>query len=227
MACSIVAWIVMLTEGHGEHNWLCAIPRAGVADNMRLAWQSGVLTGLVAGWITMTVAMMPPLAIPLIRHVAARSYANRRHRAIAAFLAGVIGTWLFVGITGLLVVTCIPVASLNDPIVPDCGFILAAAWQLLPMKRAALLRCHRTVPLGPSGWRADRDCLHYGFAHSLVCIKSCWALMLAVSLAAHMPVDSIGVQAIALTEQRARRPRLALSALLLASAAVLMLCLPG
>ncbi len=43
------------------------------------------------------------------------------------------------------------------------GFIVAAAWQWTDVKRRALVACHSTVPLAPSGWRADRDAYLFGW----------------------------------------------------------------
>jgi len=167
--------------------------------------------------------MMPPPAIPLIRHVAVRSFAVRRRRAVAAFLVGALGVWLLLGFVGLPILAGASLSLFGDPAVAACGFLGAALWQLTPMKRRALLRCHRTFPLTPIGWRADRDCAGYGFAYGRDCVASCWAMMLATVLASHGPVVMLCVQFIALAERQARQPRLLLSALVLTACAALML----
>jgi predicted metal-binding membrane protein len=222
LALSATAWIVMLFHGQAAHLWpLCLAPSPdtglGFPDNLRHAWGSGALGALLSGWGIMTLAMMPPLAIPLIRHVAVRSFAARRNRAMAAFLGGLVGVWLLIGVIALTVLGSAPVALFGDPNVIAACFLIAAAWQLAPMKRIALLRCHRTVPLGAVGWRADRDCFRYGLVHGLDCVRSCWALMLAMALAPHDMVVGLGVQFVALTERRSRHSRLDLSALGLAA----------
>jgi predicted metal-binding membrane protein len=223
LALSVGAWAVMLTHGHASQGWALCLsrsPDAGVLDRLQDAWQTGALGGVLLGWVAMTLAMMPPLAIPLIRHVAARSFAVRRNRAIAGFLGGMVGLWLVIGFAALTVLGGVSGTLLTDPRVVAVGFLIAAAWQLAPMKRAALLRCHRTVPLSAMGWRADRDCIRYGLSHGLDCVASCWAMML---LALSGPVAGIAVQFIALAEQRARRPRLVLSAMAFVAYALVML----
>jgi predicted metal-binding membrane protein len=222
LTCSALAWGTMLTAGPEWHGWLCTAPDGGFLRDIQIAWSAGILRAHLAGWFAMTVAMMPPLAIPLIRHVAVRSFAARRHRAIAVFLAGSLGPWLVVGIVGLPILAVAPVAPLTPSTILAGGGLLAGAWQMTPIKRRALLRCHRTFPLGPAGWRADRDCLHYGFVHGIDCVTSCWPLMLTVIIAAHTPAITLAVQFFTIAERRARHPRLGLSALALAAGSLLI-----
>jgi predicted metal-binding membrane protein len=175
------------------------------------------------GWGIMTLAMMPPLAIPLIRHVATRSFVVRRNRAITAFLAGVLVVWLLAGLVALTLLGGAPATLFGWPGLAAAAFLFAAVWQLAPMKRAALARCHRTVPLGATGWRADWDCLRYGLTHGLNCVTSCWAAMFAVILASGGPMLCLAVQLVALVERRSLRPRPGLSALALLACALVTL----
>ncbi len=230
------AWLAM--PGRDSMSRMSALCRAWAPDatddvvgTMFTAWHSGALRPMLLGWAAMTLAMVPPLAVPLIRHVAVRTFADRRNREIAAFLAGAVAVWLLLGLLALPLLALPLLAGLTmqwigDPMVAACGFLLAALWQLTPMKRLALLRCHRTFPLTPRGWRADRDCAGYGVAHGRDCVASCWAMMFAAMFAAHGPVVMLCVQYIALTERQARQPRVRLSALVLAICAALMLVQP-
>jgi predicted metal-binding membrane protein len=222
LTVSLAAWAVMLGPGPVSGLWpLCLSPApdrgVGFLDTLHGAWRSGALTGMLFGWVMMTLAMMPPLAVSQIRHVAVRSFATRRNRAVAAFLGGMAGVWLLIGVIGMMVLGGAPVALSGHP------EVAAAAWQLGPMKRAALLRCHRTVPLAAAGWRANWDCLRYGLTHGLGCVGSCWALMLAMTLASHRPVAGLCIQVVALAERRSRRPRFELSALALGICALMSL----
>ena len=224
LVASAVAWLVLLSIGTiPGMSALCLAPapdRAlGFANTVRAAWETGALRAMLLDWTIMTVAMMPPLAIPLIRHVAMRSFAVRRHRAVAGLLAGVLGVWLVVGLALVLVLAGVPIALFGNPVIAAGGFLITALWQLTPMKRRALLRCHRIVPLAPMGWRADRDCAASGVGYGIGCVTSCWAMMLATMLSAHGPVELLCVQFIALAERQARRPRYWLSALALVACA--------
>jgi hypothetical protein len=61
------------------------------------------------GVVAMVIAMMAPLTLANVRHVALSSLWRRRHRAIAAFLVGYLAVWIVVqtvivgGTWGLLV----------------------------------------------------------------------------------------------------------------------------
>ena len=82
-----------------------------------------------------------------------------------------------------------------------CGFAIAAVWQLAPIRLRALRACHRSVPLAPRGWRADADCLRFGWLTGGQCVLSCWALMLACVLAGHTLLAMVGVAAIGVAER--------------------------
>ena len=55
------------------------------------------------------------------------------------------------------------------------AIVLAAVYQLTPLKAACLRRCR-----GPLGLLIRRDALRAGLEHGLVCLGCCWALMLAL-----------------------------------------------
>jgi predicted metal-binding membrane protein len=178
------------------------------AGRLRAAWVSGTLSRAMLDWALMTLAMMTPLALPLLRHVAARSFVFRRHRAGALFLIGALTPWLLAGLFALPVMAAAPTPVARAPWIAACAFLLAAAWQLTRGKRSALRRCHLTLPLAPYGRRADLDCVRQGLAHARACMSSCWALMLAMTLTPYHPVVAICVQCIALAERRTCRPPL-------------------
>src|SRR6476660_9697352 len=49
--------------------------------------------GMVGEWALMVAAMMLPLAAPMVRHVADRSFAFRRTRAALLFLCAYLAVW--------------------------------------------------------------------------------------------------------------------------------------
>jgi predicted metal-binding membrane protein len=138
----------------------------------------------LADWSLMVVAMMVPLVAASVRMVAARSLWRRRHRAAITFLSSYVLVWSVVGWATLAAVT--PwLGSVASPVAVTAALLFAAAWQTTSAKQRALMACHRTAPLAPNGWRATRDCAHYGLVAGLRCAASCWAMMLACALAHH------------------------------------------
>jgi hypothetical protein len=59
------------------------------------------------------------------------------------------------------------------------------------------------MPLTPTGWRADRDCIHYGWQIGAGCLISCWALMLACVLSGHALFAMVAATAAAISERYA------------------------
>lgn len=156
------------------------------------------------GWMLMVFAMMLPPMRDSVRAIAFASLWARRHRAMAGFLLGYLAPWLILGI---------PVVLLREETwthtyaAPTAVFLVAALWQMTPMHARALIACHRTQPLAPTGWRADRDCLRFGCNIGFACISSCWPLMLACALTGHSLTAMIGGMALGLAERWSFRPR--------------------
>jgi len=156
----------------------------------------------------MVVAMMLPLVVAAIRATSRRSLWRRRNRAIGGFLIGYLGPWLVLGLAVSAIAGAVRLEDRHDPpALAAVGFGIAAAWQVTSVKRRAVWSCHRTAPLAPAGWRADRDCIRYGWDIGKRCLASCWAMMLACVLAGHHLPTMACVGALGVAERYAARPR--------------------
>jgi hypothetical protein len=190
LALSGTAWMVM---------WYYASDAAGHGLHHRMPVQQEL-----ALWLWMVAAMMLPLALDAVRLAAARSLWPRRHRAIAGFLAGYFAPWLALGIA---VAALRQAAWTHTETAAGLFFAAAAFWQRTPLHSRALAGCHRTQPLAPVGWPADRDCLRFGGNIGAACVWSCWPLMLACAFTGHHWVAMVGGMAIGAAERWAFRPR--------------------
>jgi predicted metal-binding membrane protein len=213
LAISLAAWLNVILGASDDGMPLCT------------SAPPSPFLGAFFSWISMMLAMMPPLVVPSVRHVGFRSLRDRQHTAVAEFLAGYLGIWLATG-TVLLIVffatATIPFGT-DRRIVAIAAYSAAILWQLTPFKRRALWRCHRTVPLAIESWRADLSCLRFGVGAGLNCLSSCWLLMVLPLLTPHSWAVMACVQAVMVCEryQRARYPRRAPSLLLLGAAFLL------
>jgi predicted metal-binding membrane protein len=166
----------------------------------QLAW-SFLSSGL------MMAAMMPPLVVLPVRHIAFRSFRYRRHRAIAEFLVGYLGVWILASAAlSPIFIIVEAFGATGRPFIAAVIYSVAATWQLTPFKYGALQRCHRMVPVAPGGWRAVVDCIDFGVQSGRSCLTSCWALM-AITLTSHGLGAMACVQAVMIRERYQRQPR--------------------
>jgi predicted metal-binding membrane protein len=214
LTASLGAWGFLVAAPWGRALSLCTADRVGLAT-LSPPYETRLLeTGVMA------IAMMPPLVIFSVRHVAFRSYRDRRSRAIAEFLAGYLGVWIALAAVFFGVLALPPFSGAGDDVsVILIAYAAALVWQLTPWKRIALWRCHRTVPLAAEGWQAVADCLRFGTAIGASCVASCWILMALPLLGAHGFASMACLQAAMLHEryQRQVRPRMTGSVLLLSA----------
>src|SRR5215217_8169302 len=212
---AVMAWMFMAGMSHA-HTSHTHVSHTGTISGR--GHGQGTL-GTVAMVIAMVIAMMLPLTLANVRHVALSSLWRRRHRAIAAFLVSFIAVWIvvqsaIVGTWGLLT----PLVGWQT--VGGVAMVAAALWELAPIKRQRLRRCHRTVPLAPHGWRADADCARYGVTTGFSCVTTCWALMVAAAAFSHSLMVMTVLFGVQLSGRYQRRPSPKLAAL-----AVLGVCL--
>ncbi len=196
------AWVALIAASAG------ALTNADAVHHQQ--HMAGIRTSMpmhVAHWQLMVLAMMLPTVVYSLRVAAFRSLWRRRHRAVAGFLVGYSAVWLLVGLAVSGLVTAVPrltAAWQNEAVA--AALILGAAWQCSPIKRGALRNCHRTFPLAARGWRADRDCLAFGWHTGCWCCVNCWPLMVACALSGHNLLAMFACGFIGIVERYSWRP---------------------
>jgi len=193
-----------------------------VATSLRHAAHAHTVPGVghgIIATVVMVAAMMLPLVLANVRHVAFSSLWRRRHRAMAAFLVGYLCCWIVAqtviqGTLGFLT------PSLGWTLVAGLAMVTAVLWGVSPGRKRRLKRCGLTVPLAPRGWRADTDCARYGVITGLSCVTTCWALMAAVAAFSHSVLVMAVVLGVQVSDRYQQRPSPVLAAL-----AVLGVCL--
>src|SRR4051794_11485016 len=102
LVLSLGAWLALaLVVGRSDLPLLClSSPNwlARIDARLDVYGRSEVLMTEMLAWLTMVVAMMFPLLLHPVRHVALRSFRHRRIRSIGGFLVGYMGLWLAAGI---------------------------------------------------------------------------------------------------------------------------------
>jgi predicted metal-binding membrane protein len=174
-----------------------------------------------AMWSVMVLAMTLPGAIPAVQHVAVNSLRPRQRRAAVEFLAVYLGLWLVFGLLAITGLALLP--SISTEWLLALALLVATAWELTPLKRRALNRCHRSFPLPPRGVRASAAVMRFGWMNGSACIAMCWPTMLAMLLAPTARLGwAAGLTGLAIHSKLTRRPRRAArwAAALLGAAAI-------
>jgi hypothetical protein len=190
VALSIGAWALMIV--HAVQHW-------GHAHHHMMSFSEEMIH-----WTAMIAAMMLPLTLAPVRVTAFRSLKARRHRAIVGFLMGYFAPWILLGVPVALFRR---LSFTHTHGAAAMAFALAALWLWLPARRIALVECHRTMPLAPTGIRADGDCLRFGWLIGIACVITCWPLMVACSLTGHALPAMVGGAIIGALERVGFRPR--------------------
>lgn len=159
-------------------DWLVLLARHPLTAPAGAGHHGAASTG-ISEWALMAVAMMVPMALPAVRHVAHNSIRRRRQGAMVLYLLAYVAVWVGFGavVLGALWLTGAgqswgAVGPARDGRLLIASLLLiAAAWQLSRTKRRAILSCRRTVPLPPQGRRADVACLRMGLWHG----RRCWS----------------------------------------------------
>jgi predicted metal-binding membrane protein len=141
------------------------------------------LGAFLLAWLAMMSAMMFPAVSPVVR-LYARAAAAGRVAPVPAFVAGYIAVWTALGVPGY-----VGWRMLMDPIAEGrawagrlAGVVLlvAAVWQLTPLKSVCLRHCRSPLSFflrfGRSVTR-PLGALRMGARHGLYCLGCCWALM--------------------------------------------------
>lgn len=170
----------------GGSLWICMTGMggtgAGSAAHTIPLTLSGGPTSLAATFpmlALMAVATMLPPAMPAVRHVAVNSLYWRRRRATVEFLLVFVGIWVAFDLVVLGALSRWGWGA--SPAAAAAALAVAAIWQLTPLKRRAMLACHRARPLPPHGWRATAGVADFGLRHGGACLGSCWAMMLTTA----------------------------------------------
>jgi predicted metal-binding membrane protein len=216
------AWIATIALHdllHGPHypEFLDGLP-AGMRDAINFC---GVLpsvdgpgaTNWIAGWALMTVAMMLPPALPLLR--AFQRLTTGRidaGRLITLVILAFLSVWIAAGIALYAAGTILNSLLLGVPqlaerpwLLAGLAAFLAGAYQFTPLKMACLDACRSPASVIMTRWRSThpaRASIAIGSGYGAICVGCCWALMLLSVLAGAMALPIMAAVAVIMMLER-------------------------
>jgi predicted metal-binding membrane protein len=180
LALAAVAWLV-------TDNQMTGMDAGPGTDPGTLGFFLGV-------WVVMMAAMMFPSIVPMVTmHVRIQEARKSRGQsapigATTLFVAGYLITWTAAGLLGYAIFRAGAAVtgdtfSWNNagPALAGGVIILAAVYQLTPLKDTCLRHCRSPFGFIMEHWRPGRTgALQIGLRHGAWCVGCCWALMAAL-----------------------------------------------
>ena len=173
------ALVVVLVLLAGIGWWWTTQQMRGMDDG---PWtQLGSFGWFISVWIVMMAAMMFPSVAPT---VALYSRMSRDRGAPVAFVAGYLATWTGAGVVGFLVGVLAGRAAPDlqwdqaGRVMTGATLLVAAAYELTPLKNVCLSKCRSPLGLLLGSWRDGwSGALRMGMRNGAWCVGCCWALM--------------------------------------------------
>ena len=190
LVTTLLCWLYLyrMTAGMSaiaaEHDMHAAMGMADMAS-----WGPAELFGLFLMWVVMMAGMMLPSAAPVILLVL-NTYRRRGGRdatwSTTAFVLGYLVAWTaFSAAAASLQAVLHRTALLSPAMVSQSAviaagiFLIAGAYQWMPVKAACLTHCRSPLHFLTHEWREGAaGGFVMGCRHGLFCVGCCWALML-------------------------------------------------
>jgi predicted metal-binding membrane protein len=197
----------------------------------------GTLGWFLAVWVVMMAAMMFPSVAPTVA-LYARMTRARSPLSPLVFVAGYLLTWAAAGALAYTV-GALAARLPGEPLAWDRAgrlvagvtLLVAAAYELTPLKDVCLSRCRSPLGTLLGGWRdGPRGALRMGARNGAWCVGCCWALMASLFALGVMSLAWSALVAGLIAVEKtlpARRAATYATAALLALLGVLLLVDPG
>jgi predicted metal-binding membrane protein len=183
LGLSALAWLTLVLWGQS--------PYGRYLDHQQIDASGGalLLPVFVVGWLLMTLAMMLPTSLPLVRLFGTMTRRRADHRRLVLLLlAGYLATWSVFGVAihaadGLLhaLVRQSDWLAAHAWLIGPSVLLLAGVYQFTPLKYHCLDKCRSPLAFITERWRGRRAAgaaFRLGVDHGLFCLGCCWSLML-------------------------------------------------
>lgn len=162
----------------------------------------GSLSWFLGIWVVMMAAMMLPSVSPTVA-LYSRMTRERSGMLSVLFLAGYLISWAGVGLTAYALAA--GGRAVGDGVfawdrggrwIAGITLIVAAAYELTPLKDVCLGKCRSPLGFLLGAWRAGGGgALRMGVGHGAWCVGCCWALMASLFALGVMSVTWMAVLA--------------------------------
>jgi predicted metal-binding membrane protein len=197
----------------------------------------GTLGWFLGVWIVMMAAMMLPSAVPTVA-LYGRLARDRARLGALLFVAGYLAVWALVGLAAFMFAAA--GGHLADGVLAweragrwaaGSTLLLAAGYQLTPLKNRCLAKCRAPIALLLGSWRSGVfGGFRLGLSSGVWCVGCCWALMASLFALGFMSIAWTALVAGLVALEKIlpwRRVATAGTTTLLAALGLLLLAAPG
>lgn len=172
----------------------------------------------LTGWVIMLTAMMLPSELTyikvyaqLIKNTFLRSQLKRNVTLYSIlFISGYGIAWLMYGTVAFAIDATLRASSLDflrwdqaGPLLSGGIFLIAACYQISPLKASCLIHCQNPISFFAQHWRLDKiGTVYMGFRHGVVCVLCCWALMAVMFAVGAMNLFWMGILTIVMFAEK-------------------------
>lgn len=184
------------------------------------SWRAGDFSFQFGMWAVMMVAMMTPSAAPMILVFATVQRQRREQQKpfvpASVFVAGYLLAWAGFAAAATSAQWALHSAALLSPMMESTSavlggslLLLAALYQVTPLKYACLTTCQSPLSFIMGEWRdGTAGALRMGAKHGAYCVGCCWVLMALLFVTGVMSLVWVAVIAgFVLIEKLARSGR--------------------
>ncbi len=200
VAAVVISWIYLILASYDMYGAMDGMS----AWMMTAAWDIKYTTLIFGMWVVMMIGMMLPSAAPAI--LLYTMILRNSHQASApvartyAFMSGYLLAWTAFSAAATALQWMLAKTTLLSPMMDSAHswlsaslLIVAALYQLTPLKQTCLKGCRAPAEFLSRHWRPGRGgAVRLGMHHGLYCVGCCWALMLLLFAGGVMSLLWIG-----------------------------------
>lgn len=217
--------------------WVGLFALAGSHDELHADMTVRGHALIFAMWALMSVAMMAPTAVPLLkayRDLVDRPHIDWQHTGFAAIAAGYCSAWIgFSVVAATLQHGLAHAGAISDSGASTSPWLSvgllggAGVYQFSSVKASCLSECRSPMAFFLASWRpGPRGAYVMGLSHGVVCIGCCWALMLVALVGGAMNLAWMGAATVLMIVEKLNVGRMVtrpIGVMLLAAAGVVAL----
>lgn len=173
-------------------------------------WSLATTLAMLLMWTLMMAAMMLPSALPMLLTFSKLHSSAGTPLRSWAFVAAYLCVWTTASVLAVGIQWSLQrmgwlnlMITSNSAMLSGVLLLVAGLYQFSPLKRMCLAQCRSPLGFLMGNWREGAGgAFRMGFAHGLLCVGCCWALMVLLFVGGVMNIAWIAAVALAVALEK-------------------------